>query len=303
VPSKDNSEWLSQLAGKAVAAPRRETLEDLIEVHEDVSLRPGDGRPLTGEIYVPEGAGPFPVLVHLHGGGFCVSRARNDRKLGTRIAERGYVVLNVEYALAPEHPFPAALEDAVYGARWIVEHATDYRGDPRTIVLEGGSAGANLALTAALALGGLDDELDGGGLETTRVQVSALLLFYGIFSFPLLLLEPGSNVGSAELWNRAYLGPHFTQKLRHPLASPVYAPTLDRLPPTYLSCGSEDSLLGHSLDMTRALAGAGVRTTLSVIEGANHGFAKLTDSLPAAAAELERAHAWLSRRLEEAPAH
>jgi acetyl esterase len=241
--------------------------------------------------------------VHLHGGGFCVSRARNDRKLGMRIAERGFVVLNIDYALAPEHPFPAALEDAVYGTRWIAANAAAYRGDAARVVLEGGSAGANLAAAAALALAGLDDGLDSGDLAGAAVPVTALVLFYGIFSFPLLLLEPGSNVGSAELWNRAYLGPHFTTKLRDPLVSPVFATTLAQLPPTYLSCGSEDSLLGHTLDMTRALAAAGVPTTLSVIEGANHGFAKLTDRLPAAAAELQRAHAWLDEHVRPDPPH
>ena len=116
-----------------------------------------------------------------------------------------------------------------------------------------------------------------------------------MFSFPLLLLEPGSNVGSAELWNRAYLGPHFTTKIRHPLASMVYAPNLDRLPPVYLSCGHADSFLGHTLEFTKALAAAGASATLSVPEGLDHGYAKTFSSI-AGQREVDRAFAWLAER-------
>lgn len=314
--SNDNAAWLSQLAGKPVAVPRRETLQDLIdsrpffeslidledlpetvEMHQDVVLRERDGVVLSAEVYVPEGTGPFPVVVHFHGGGFCVSRAINDRKLGTSIAERGHVVVNVDYALAPEHPFPWAIEDAVYATRWASVHAAEYRGDASRIVIEGGSAGAALAAGTIVALNGHLVDLDQGDLAGVEVDIAAAVLFYGIFSFELLLLEPGSNVGSAELWNRAYLGPHFTTRLRDPLASPMFAPNLGAFPPTYLSCGVQDSLLGHTLAMTKALADAGAPATLSVIEGANHGFVKMLHAVPGAEAELERAHAWLADHL------
>src|SRR5262245_16434071 len=116
--SRTNATWLSELAGKPVDAPRRERLQDLIdsrpfwdsladfsdlpeavEVHEDVVLRSRDGTTLTAEIYVPDGPGPFPLYVHIHGGGYCVSSARNDRKWGMRVAERGYAVINPDYGL------------------------------------------------------------------------------------------------------------------------------------------------------------------------------------------------------------
>ena len=145
----DNAAWLSQLAGKPVKAPRRETLQDLIDSRPffeslvdlerpardasrcttDVVLRERDGVVLSAEIYVPEGDGPFPVFVHFHGGGFCVSRAINDRKLGTSIAERGYVVINVDYGLAPGAPVPVGDRGRLYTARWAAVHAAEYRGD------------------------------------------------------------------------------------------------------------------------------------------------------------------------------
>jgi acetyl esterase/lipase len=163
-------------------------------------------------------------------------------------------------------------------------------------VIEGGSAGGGLSAATILAANGLADELDEGDLEGVPLEIAAAILFYGMFSFPLLLLEPGSNVGSAELWNRAYLGPHFTTKLRHPLASMVYAPNLDRFPPVYLSCGHEDSFLGHTLELTKALQLAGAPATLSVVEGLDHGYAKSWDNA-AAQREVERAFAWLEEKV------
>jgi acetyl esterase len=312
---KTNAAWLSQLAGREVAPPRREQLEDLVDsrpfwdsiadldhlpagirVHEGVEIWDRGDRMLTAEIYLPEGAGPFPLLMHIHGGGYCVSSARNERKLGMRLAERGFSVISPDYALAPEHPFPAAVEDCLYTARWFQANGADWSGDPSTFVLEGGSAGAALAGAAILAAHGLADGLEQGDLDGARLDAAAAILFYGMFSFPLLLLEPGSNVGSAELWNRAYLGPHFTTKLRNPLVSMVYAPNLDALPPLYVSCGHQDSFLSHTLELAKALAAAGAPATVSIVEGLDHGYAK-TFASEAGQREVDRAFEWLARKL------
>ena len=306
---------MSQLAGRAVEPPRRETLQDLVDsrafwlsladlddlpagvdVHEGVVLWDRGETTLTAEVYVPQGNGPFPLLAHFHGGGYCTGSVLNDRKAAMRMAARGYTVVSPEYSLAPEHPFPYALEECIHAARWLVANAAEYRGDPSKLVLEGGSAGAALAVAVTLAARGLDDGLEPGPLAGVPLDVAALVLFYGLFSFPLLLLEPGSNVGPAELWSRAYLGPHFTAKLRHPLASPVYA-SLDVLPPAYLACGSEDSMLGQTLEFTKALAEAGGEPTLSVAPGLDHSYVKMVDSVPEAASEVERAFRWLAARV------
>lgn len=315
MPHADNTAWISALAGRAVEPPKRETLQDLIdsrpfwlsladltalpesvEVEEGVVLWDRGETRLTAEVYVPAGDGPFPLLLHAHGGGYCSGSVRNDRKVGMRLAERGFTVINPEYSLSPEHPFPRAIEDCLYAARWLAEHAGEYRGDRSRFVFEGGSAGAGLVTASILALGGLVDGLDQRDLAGLHIRPSAAVLFYGLFSFPLLLLEPGSNVGPAELWTRAYLGPHFTTRLRHPLASAVFA-DLSGFPPTYLSCGVEDSMLGHTLEMTKALAAAGVPATLSVVEGLDHSYIKLVDAEQAAAHELERVHEWLAARV------
>lgn len=303
-----NAGWMSELASSDVTPPRREELADLaasrpffeamsdltdlpagVEVTEHV-LRERDGVVLTAEVYRPSAPGTYPLVVHLHGGGYCVGSVRGDRKLAMTRAAEGYVVVSPEYGLAPEHPFPWAVEDTLFTARWAYARAAELGADDRGVILEGGSAGGGLAAAAAVALvhGAPDLVHDGDG----DVPLLALVLLYGMLSFPMLYLEVGSNVGSVELWHRAYLGPHYTTKIRHPLASPLLAESVAGLPPTYLSCGALDAFLGHSLEMTKRLAGSGVATTLSVVPGLDHGYAKMTS--PAAVSEMARVADWLA---------
>ncbi len=317
MPHEDNSGWMSMLAGKPVAPTRytsveqvvagrgnaarpdvSESLPELAAVHEGVVLRERDGLALTAELYVPLGEPPFPALVYLHGGGWCRRSAADARYPAMHLAASGHLVLNLDYGLAPEHPFPWAVEDTVYAARWLAANGSQYGGDGGAVAIGGESAGANLSLAAiAFLVGGSGVELDEGDLGGVEVAFSAALLAYGIFDFPLLVTEPGSNIGSVEwMWNVAYLGPHFLGLHRNPLVSPVVAPNLERFPPTYLAVGDEDSLLSQSLAMTKALTQASVPTTLSVIEGADHAFLNLTHLLPEADREFARMRAWLGAK-------
>jgi acetyl esterase len=266
-------------------------LPDVAALHERVELRPG----LTAEISVPLGEGPFPVFLYMHGGAWCLGGAAGVRKVAHRITEHGFVVCNLDYRLAPEHPFPAAVEDTVYAARWLTRNAERFGGDGGSVAIGGDSAGAQLSAGAIVHLaGGSQTPLDGGDLDGVPVGFSAALLLYGVFDFPLLVQEPGSNVGSLEvMYNRGHLGPGFLGRHRDPLVSAVFAPNLAAFPPCYLSCGDEDSLLGQTLSMTRALTAANVPTTTSVVAGADHAFWQLEHVLPAARPEVERGLAWL----------
>ncbi len=317
MPARDNSKWMSLLAGEEVEAPVITSLEELVafrshpsrdfrrhnfdlpevaELHESVILRERGGLELTAEIYVPKGESPFPSFLLLHGGGWSWARAEYVRKLGMRIAERGFLVVNLEYGLAPEHPFPWAVEDTVYALRWITANAVRYGGDGSSIGIGGGSAGANLAAAAIVALTADEELVDGGDLAGQSVSFSAAVLMNGIFDFPLVMQEPGSYAGMAEvMFNLSYLGPNYLRHHRNPLVSPIYSPSLERFPSTYLACGAEDSLLGQSLAMTKALTQASVPTTLSVIEGLDHAWSYVPHKLPEAERELQRIFDWLVR--------
>jgi acetyl esterase len=274
-------------------------LPESVSVEEDVLLGEAGGLETRAEIYTPSGPGPFPMLLYMHGGGWCLGRAEYVRKLGMSIAELGHVVVNLDYALAPEHPFPASLEQTIYAARWMVASAADRRGAKGPIAIGGASAGANLACAAISEL--LSDEGPAGPAELADVKVefSAALCLYGIFNFPLLMREPGSHAGgfAETMYNRAYLGPHWLRHHRDPRVSPAFSPELGRFPPCYLTCGDEDALLPQSLDMAKRLALAGAPTRLSVVAGLSHSFAYIPHKLPGAAAELARMFEWLCEQM------
>lgn len=270
-------------------------LEDLPEVgqfHEHVVMR-AEGDTPTAEIYAPEGDGPFPVFLHIHGGAWFTGSARSERRYCMRIATQGFVVVNIDYALAPQQPFPRGLEDCLYAARWVARNIERYGGDPTRLSVGGASAGGNLSAEVALALHGSDHRLDGGDLAGVEVRFKALLLLCGMLDIHRWIAEPHYYAGDSEIMVAAYLGPNFTGKLRDPLVSPVENPYLAGLPPTYISCGAEDALLSHSLAMTQALANRDVPVTLSVVAGADHEFHKIPERVPTAAPENARILEWL----------
>ena len=96
--------------------------------------------------------GPLPVCLYVHGGGFRILSKDTHWLMGLLFAHRGYLVFNINYRLAPQHPFPAAIQDTCDAFAWVLENAETYGGDPTRLVLAGESAGANLitALTVAL---------------------------------------------------------------------------------------------------------------------------------------------------------
>ena len=127
-------------------------LPPVADLHENVTVHEVEGRGVHADVVVPGGRGPHPVLVYLHGGGWVSGSPRTHRKLAHRFAEAGFLVVNVDYRLAPEHPFPAGFEDCVAALRWAAREAPRFHGDPSRLAVGGDSAGANLAAAAAAAL-------------------------------------------------------------------------------------------------------------------------------------------------------
>src|SRR5258707_894357 len=106
-------------------------------MHEAVEIRPG----LTADVAVPKGNGPHPVLVYLHGGGWVAGSPKTHRKLGMQFAAAGFLTVNVDYRLAPEHPFPAGLDDCIHAVKWAGDNAKRWNGDGSRLGVGGGSAG------------------------------------------------------------------------------------------------------------------------------------------------------------------
>lgn len=269
-------------------------MPEIAEFHERVVLRQNDGWELTAEVYVPHGDGPFPVILYLHGGGWCVGSPAGVRRKTMRLSESGFVVVNLDYSLAPERPFPNAPEDAVYAARWTVQNSTRFKGDASRLVISGDSAGANLSAATIHVLHGDPEAVDGGDMAGVPVRFAGALLYYGVFDFSLVLDEPLSNAGWVEVaFNGAYLGPNFLEHHSDPLVSPIISPHISNFPPCYLVCGDQDSLLSNTLAMTKVLANANVPTTLSVPAGFDHTFDYVEHKLDGVTVEIERIITWL----------
>src|SRR5262245_9140738 len=134
--------WTPSITGEPVSLPRI----------EDVAV-PGPHAPIPARVYVPDATKPCPLLVYFHGGGYvkgglaeCDAFCRNLARVSQ------HVVLSIDYRLAPEHRFPAALDDAVAAATWAATHAEMLGAAPGPIVLCGESAGGNLAAVACAQL-------------------------------------------------------------------------------------------------------------------------------------------------------
>src|SRR6476661_6051952 len=153
-------------AWEELAVVYNQDLPAIGALEENVELRAG----LRADVAVPKRAGPHPVAIYLHGGGWAFGSPVSFRKLGMQFAEAGYLTIVLDYRLAPEHPFPAALEDTAFAIGWATENARRWNGDGRRIALGGDSAGANLAFSAIAA-----------SAPERRSPVRAAVLFYGAF--------------------------------------------------------------------------------------------------------------------------
>jgi acetyl esterase len=259
-------------------------------LHEAVPVREG----VTADVIVPSGAGPHPVLVYLHGGGWVCGSPRTHRKLGCRFAEAGFLVVNVDYRLAPEHPFPAPFEDCLAAVRFAHREAARFGGDPARLAVGGDSAGGNLAAAVAAALA--DDP----------ARPKAALLIYGVFDFSMFEGElPAYATASreaatlgrdlVEMMVGAYLGKSRSETLlRDPRVSPLHAAA--RLPPSHIVVGSTDDLAPQSEALVKALAAAGVPHEHFVDAGMPHGYAQM-EFLAGARPALERMVAFLRRHV------
>ena len=243
-------------------------LPEVAAIHEGVVLREREGETLAAEVIVPRGDGPFPVVLYMHGGAFCVWGPRDVRRITTTIAAQGYVVISLDYGLAPEHPFPCAITDTIYAARWAVGNAERYGGIASRIAVGGDSCGATLAGSAMAFLNGYEAEVDEGDLAGVDVDFFAALFHCGSYNLRARMSERDTTPGTTEIMTTlSYLGTRFLAKQLDPLASPYFAPNLDTFPPVYINSGTEDAVLPQAFSMAERLIEHGVSTTVSILPG------------------------------------
>lgn len=230
-------------------------------VHENVPYGRAGGEELLADLYVPEGPGPFPGVVVIHGGGWYKGHRGQMRFVCKRLARRGYAAVSISYRFAPAHRFPAQLHDCKKAVRWMrSEGARLYRVDPGRIGAFGYSAGAQLA--ALLGSAGPDLQLEGEESPvSSRVQAVAA------GAGPLdLRLYPDSALILQFLGTDIRKNPKIFDQ-----ASPAAQVTKDD-PPFFLYHGTWDRVVFpvHSLDMKTELDRAGIPAELYLVRGLGH---------------------------------
>lgn len=267
----------------------------------------GEDREIAGvpcRVFLPDdAAAPPAVMVHFHGGGMVIgTAAMNDASNLARCRTHGVPVVSVDYRLAPEHPYPAAPDDAFAVTSWLLDHAGKSVADggfgTKHLIVAGESAGAYLA---ALTLLRVRDQLGADALA----QVLGAQLVFGIFDWSQTPSQRGQRASSgpdlldpagSSFYADAYLPGLTAEERRDPAISPLFA-DLHGLPPSMLAVGTADHLLDDTLLFATRLTAAGGDVELWVGPDLPHGFlAPLSCEL--ARRWQQQSEAWLTTLLD-----
>jgi acetyl esterase/lipase len=254
--------------------------------------------PVPVRVYAPAAAAATarPALLDIHGGGFVVGSIDMEHAFATRVARRlDAVVVTPEYRLAPEHLFPAALDDCYATLQWLHAGAATLSVDPERVAVGGQSAGGGLAAAVALLA------RDRGGPKICFQYLGIPELDHRLEtpSMRAFVDTPMWHRPNAELSWSYYLGPDVDEV--SPYASPSIAPDLSGLPPAYVTTMEFDPLRDEGIHYALRMMQAGVSVELHSYPGTFHGSGLVTT---AAVSERERAEVMvvLERGLRAAPA-
>lgn len=239
------------------------------------------------ERYLPKQR-PSGTIVRFHGGGFVAGSVASERRPAAQLAIAANCdSFSIDYRLAPKHPYPAALEDAVTAYRALLERGAD----PATTIFFGASAGACLALSALLKI---------RELQLPQPAGAVLLWPYADFTFSGETIETYADVDMlpvrdlSHVWGPAYVG---NADPADPLVSPALA-DLTGLPPLLVIAGGAESLLSCAERIAANARGAQVETQFTVYPHKVHGWMMLPN-LPATVEAVDEINRWIAARLEQ----
>ena len=248
---------------------------DVIQVGEVRDLTvPGGAGDRPARLYRPAGEGPWPTTVFLHGGGFVIGDLDTHDQVCRRLArDAGTVVLSVDYRLAPEHPFPAGVEDALAATRWAHEHLAELGGDDR-LAVGGDSAGGNLAAVVSQAM---------------PDAITAQLLIYPAVDMAGEYPSREENAEGyfLELSMMEWFFTHYTTGAEgvdpnDPRLSPLHAASLADQPPAVVVTAEFDPLRDEGEAYADRLGADGVTVERTRYDGMIHGFIDMAAVSPAA---------------------
>jgi acetyl esterase len=240
--------------------------EKVSKVEDMKILGPAGEIPI--RVYTPEGKGPFPVFVYIHGGGFVLGNIVLGDNLCRSIANRAScVVVSVEYRLAPEHKYPAAVDDSYAAIKWVAKNANRINADPTRIAVGGDSAGGNLSAVVSLRARDEGEKFP----------------MYQVLMYPATQMDMHTT-GSLSQFSDGYFltagdmiwfGEQYFEKnqdRRIPYASPLLAPNLSKLPPALIITAGFDPLRDEGEAYGEKLKKSGVPVKISRYAGMIHGF-------------------------------
>ncbi|WP_409300905.1 alpha/beta hydrolase fold domain-containing protein [Peribacillus sp. SCS-155] len=247
------------------------SVEQVKEVYDQVICGPGGDLPV--RIYIPEGDGPFPVVVFFHGGGFVSGSIESHDPVCRSIVKASkHLLISVEYRLAPENPFPAAVYDCYAATKWAYEHADDINGDKNKVSVAGDSAGGNLAAVVSIM-----------AKEEREFKVHRQVLLYPATDHyhpkkykSYVENESGYflTASSMSFFSKMYVLNANTEEKRYYLA-PITAPDLGGLPPALIITAEYDPLRDEGEAYGEKLKEAGVEVDIKRYDGLIHGFFNL----------------------------
>lgn len=239
---------------------------------------PGPGGDIPVRIYTPAGSGSKPCLVYFHGGGWVIGDiSTTDSVCRVMANQTGAVVVSVDYRLAPEHKFPAPLDDCEAAVRWVAANASAIGVDASRVAVGGDSAGGNLSAAVALKL-----------RDTSGPKLCFQLLIYPVTDHRL---DSGSYKANGEghllttdmmrwFWDHYVSSPADSD---NPYVSPLRAKDLSGLPPALVITAEYDPLRDEGEAYASAMQAAGVAVTTKRYDGLIHGFFPMLAAYPTAA--------------------
>ncbi len=259
------------------------------KVISDVEVTPVSLGSVKGEWVVPSTIESHRVILYFHGGGYCFGSTQARRPLVARIAAAaGARALSIDYRLAPEHPFPAALDDAISAYRWLLGKGTS----PQGIVLVGDSAGGGLALSACMAL------RDGGAPLPAAVVCLSPWTDLSMSGWSILRqaqADPTVTYRTLAVCARHYLK---NTNPTNPFASPLFG-DFHNLPPLLVHVGSKEILLDDATRISDKADAAGINASVEVFDGMPHVF-QAHASLPETKGSISRIGSFIASRTSQA---
>jgi acetyl esterase len=249
---------------------------------------PGPAGAIPVRIYTPNGTAPFPILINFHGGGWVIGDLETADAVSREFCQRvGCIVVSVDYRLAPEHRFPAAVDDSYAAARWVADNAAALNGDAKRIAVGGESAGGNLAAVVCH----LARDRKGPAIAFQLLAYPVTDASYATSSYRenadgYLL----TRAGMEWFWDTYCPNP---ADRKNPLATPLNATNFAGLPPALIMTAEFDPLRDEGAAYAAKLKSAGVAVDYVCFDGLIHDFLAMSRQLSAVKPAMDRAVAGL----------